>query len=601
MYPCPICRAPFEKRKEVDLHLTQEHAENKNPYPCTQCPAVFASEKASKLHRKNHHSSAPVTALAGSQPKRARLADCPYVGTFSDWVLTRYNTTCDTHVEELAPATIVRIVAFAAAVRFDENHTLDQVIHWADEGRIIDAIDTWMDDELERYEMQTVNNHLRYLKLLVLFRQAHLDPPEVHDAVVEYLVDLVVDTQSSVTRATTTLNMLKLEDPFALAYLRDRVVNTLLREQVEYINPYISHLRDVDRGSSTHIAFGLRLRNWLELAMRFTNIPCRIQCSRELQMPEQDGRDYVAKLVLREGQYCRLINQDKTAASHQPLLLPLGRSLSAYLYLYITYCRTADHPYVFETRRGKKWRRPSRDLKQYLQNTLDIPVHDLDPTGRFIHGSRSIMMATFAIGAQFDQQKMHGFARLMRHSSTTNERFYSMWQQRALANQSIDVFASLMHLDFRSHTQAPVSYVPVQLRDAPTSLLALCAHGLGSDMADTNVAPCYSTRSVGTQTGLDESAQEVTDMREIDVADTVPACETCGLFSLVLHGPFGSTRRKKYFGRYYLACSTCHLGGDGRFSLPKCIWFPLGYRPIQASKSNRPRNLKEIRSFLASS
>ena len=101
---------------------------------------------------------------------------------------------------------------------------------------------------------------------------------------------------------------------------------------------------------------------------------------------------------------------------------------------------------MFCTRRGAQWSRPSRDLNKYMHDTLAINVHDIDPTGRFIHGSRAIMMAVFAIGVGFDHQKMHGFARLLRHSSTTNERFYSIWQQRVLSNQSIDVFAQLTGL-----------------------------------------------------------------------------------------------------------------------------------------------------------
>ena len=107
----------------------------------------------------------------------------------------------------------------------------------------------------------------------------------------------------------------------------------------------------IGSGEKTHSEFGDRLRNWLELVIRFTNIPCRIQCSRELQMPDQDNMTYVAKLVIREGQYCRLINQDKTSSTHQPLVLPLGRTISAYLYFYITHCRTTtdQHSYVFSS------------------------------------------------------------------------------------------------------------------------------------------------------------------------------------------------------------------------------------------------------------
>ena len=636
MNECPVCDARFTKTKDVDTHLRQVHPENVTPYACLHCSLCFASKKARVCHTRNKHSDivthAPGNgedeptgddAIMKGQPsqieplqKKARIdhiqADCPFVGTFLDWILTRYNVACTTQTERLSPSTITRIDGFAARLRFDNDQTLLDVLALSDDGCIIDLLDAWLDSEVQQYELQTINNHLRYLRILVLFHQDHIDTPTVQDTVVEYIVDLVTDTQKTTTRTSTTLNILKLEDPFALARIRDKVVNGLLRDQVEYINPYLLRtLRTMSRTASmtpAHLDFGVRLRNWIELAMRFTNVPCRIQCSRELQMSSLDTEGdlaYVTKLVLREGQYCRLINQDKTASTHQPLLIPLGRLLSAYLHIYLKYFRpdTRDHTFVFCTRRGNKWRRPSRDLKEYLETTLAIPIHRVDPTGRFVHGSRAIMMAVFAIGVAFDQQKMHGFARLMRHSSTTNERFYSMWQQRALSNQSIDVFAQLMNLDFQGVTIPHAAYQPVALMEPPALIMTYFLDGLHSEVSSHNVQPCYGTRSIGTQTGngpdLDES-HGACDRLDVDIAETIPPCTTCGRFVLELYGPFGSARRKKYFGRYYLACSTCHRNPEGRFMLHRCLWFPLGHTPMQKTNSNIPRNLQEIRTFIAS-
>jgi len=605
MFPCPLCRVSFEKRKFVDIHLKDQHSENKTPYTCKECPSTFTSEKAAKLHVKKHHAMTPASADDDNHDgdrKRARVQECPFVGTVSEWIHARYNPSRSTAVEKLSQSTIDRIIAFSESVVFENAQTLLQILALADDGVIMDLIDGWVDTELQMYEMQTVNNHVRYLKVLLLCQRDHIDLPCVDDVVIEYIVDLVVDTQATTTRASTTLNMLKLEDPFALAAIRDAVVNALLKEQVEYIHPYLLQHVLPSRHAGAHVEFGIRLRNWLELVIRFTNIPCRIQCSRELQVVDPTAMQYVSKLVLRDGQYCRLINQDKTSSTHQPLLIPLGRSISSYLYLYMTYCRpSTDHAFVFCTRRGTKWSRPSRDLKRYMEDVLHIPVHEVDPTGRFIHGSRSIMMAVFAIGVDFDQQKMHGFARLMRHSSTTNERFYSMWQQRALSNQSIDVFSALMGLDFDSVSLTPAEYKPVRLRDVPPRMLSVFMMEFGTQITQSNVVPCYGTKSIGTQTGAEETVSPETALQEIDISDTQPCCRMCGLFSLELYGPFGSMRRKRYVGRYYLACSACHRNEDGRFNLPMCLWYPLGYTPVQKSHSSKPRNISQIHRFVDAS
>jgi hypothetical protein len=586
MFKCPVCDTSFEKRKNVDTHLSRDHPEQKTPYNCVHCTATFASEKAAKHHAKRH-------VLEDELPDRKRQC-LSFTGTISEWVQVRYNTSRETVAEQLSPSTVSRIQAYHNTLRFEMNQTLEQVLALLDDGIIVELIDNWLDHELEMHSMQTVNNHVRYLKILLLFHQERIDSPDVKESIIEYIVDLVADTQMTTTRSTTTLNMLKLEDPFALAAIRDLVVNALLKEQVEYIHPYMVSLIGTDK----HIDFGIRLRNWLELAIRFTNIPCRIQCTRELQMPDVTNSTYVAKVTMRDGQFCRILNQDKIASSHQPLLIPLGRSLSVYLYFYMTYCRPdSDHSFVFCTRRGTKWTRPSRDLKRYIEDTLGIPVHEVDPTGRFIHGSRAIMMAVFALGVHFNQQKMHGFARLMRHSSTTNERFYSMWQHRALSNQSIDVFSDVMGLDFNSITQTPSMYQPVRLRDVPPQVMSVFQQEFATT---SNIVPCYGTRSIGTQTGDERPADIESVLQEINVSDTQPRCVSCGLFTLELYGPFGSMRRKRYVGRYYLACKTCHRNEDGRFVLHKCLWYPIGYVPVQKSQSSRPRNMLEIQSYIAS-
>mgnify|MGYP006126748417 FL=1 len=601
---CPVCNDFFPKVKQVEEHLRTVHPLEKTPYACPECPLRFGSRKALALHTKKKHD-------ATSSLKRPREweaeDDCDepagsertFDGTLTEWVTDRYNHKVPAP-ERLAISTIERVRGFRDRVRFnDDEETLETVLTTGDETIQMDALDSWLDTDIAQNELQTVNNHVRYLRILVLFYVDCGVP--VKPAVLEYVEELVVDTQSKTARSTTTLNMLKLEDPFALAFIRDTVVDALLREQVEYIDTTI--LASMPGTFKPSPEFCERLRNWLELALRFTNIPCRIQCSRDLEMPETTSTTYVAKLTVRDGQYCRLINQDKTAGSHQPLLLPMGPLLSAYMYVYLTYCRgkTAEDGFVFRSQRGNRWSRPSRDLKSYLDTVLGIPVQEVDPTGRFIHGSRSIAMATFAIRVGFDQQKMHGFARLMRHSSTTNERFYSMWQHRALSNHAIDVFADAMALGFNSVTAVPTNYTPVCLRFPPGAIISQFRRGV----AVKGVTPCYGTRSIGTQTG---SAEVVTSdigsgrMQEVDVAATVPACRKCANFSLLLFGPFGSARRKRYFGRYYLACPTCNRSTEndgGRHVLHECLWYPLGYLPTCPSNSSRPRNMAAIQNHIA--
>jgi hypothetical protein len=612
-YDCPVCPDTFMQRRLLDDHLSSIHHDVTSPYKCHMCHTGFGSEKAKNVHVKKSQcvsQNGPTTKRRKVAPQ-SELLLLPFTGTFPSWIEKRYNPSRRTVSEALSASTVDRVVRFRDSMSFqvaDDNVcTVDELITIDDEEKLIDLVDNWVDTEVRKYELQTVNNHVRYLHfLLQYFQQCGTENAPHLVEIVDYVCELVHNTQILTSRHTTTISVLKLEDPYSLVRVRDVVVNALLKEQVEYIDPFITSY--IQSANSTIETFGLRLRNWIELSIRFTNIPCRIQCTRELCMPSQDGHSYVSKLVEREGQYCRLINQDKTKHSHQPLLLPIGSIISTYLSFYINECRPVanpDHNFVFVTKKGAKWRKPSKDLKMYLEDVLQVPVQTIDPTGRFVHSSRSIGMAAFAIGVQFDQSKMHGFARLMRHSSTTNEQFYSMWQQRHFSNLAVDTFVVAMGLDVSvsSSTKSPDVYRFVQLKRPPPIINRYCQQRMIDTFTAKNViVPIYSTRSIGTQTGGGDSIIDDSHKcnNTIDVADTVPSCTSCGEMSLCVQGPFGSKRRKKYFGRYFLACTKCHKDRNdvSRFHLPSCLWYPLGYTPLQTTNSSRPRNMAEINQFI---
>ena len=594
-FKCPICKDSFERRVVLDKHLREVHHDNPSPYECDTCEGVFGTEKALRSHKRKKHET---DGIVDNDSKRAKTTTVD----FNEWVVKCYNPRKTVVKERLSESTVRRIIQFEQVNSL--GCPISELLQSTnDEDTILNTIDLWIDGEMSKYEVQTVNNHVRYLSFLILF-YTETYPVKDSDNIIQYMNDIVHNVQLLTSKSASTLNVLKIEDPYALSAIRDRVVNALRIDQVEHIDPYIISV--INRGEQNvedMYAFGTRLRNWLELAIRFTNIPCRIQCTQDLRNTTYESYDYVAKLICRsDNQYHRLINMDKTGSTtHQPISIPLGRTLSTYLYYYVTYFRPGDTDYVFVTKNGSKWTKASRDLKTYLNNVLHIPVDEIDPTGRFIHASRSIMMAAFAIHVDFNTNRMHEFARLMRHSSTTSEHYYSIWQQKYASENAIHTFSRVFEVDIHTeHTVLSTTKTsPVGLA-MPSSIIR--HHYLCQSCDDDNRYNKYETRSVGTQTN--DTMENVVSFeqknKEIDIATTIPSCPSCKELTLDVYGPFGSKRRKWYYGRYYLACTKCHRDplDHTRFRLTECLWYPLGYTPKQKSKSTKPRNLEQIYEYI---
>ena len=59
-------------------------------------------------------------------------------------------------------------------------------------------ISEWVDVEIKRYEKETVDLHIRYLGMLVMFHQDYIDTRDITASpTVQYLMELTYDTRRS--------------------------------------------------------------------------------------------------------------------------------------------------------------------------------------------------------------------------------------------------------------------------------------------------------------------------------------------------------------------------------------------------------------------
>ena len=431
-----------------------------------------------------------------------------------------------------------------------------------------DQLNLFIDGQLsKKVAKKSLANDLRMMLMVVKESAEH------HTDTVAEMLSTV---QSAATRETFDGLVLACLDPSAMVALRNGVMNVLHQKQYDVIDPFIAHVIQYGGTLEERVKFGLMFRCWLDLCMRFSNIPCRIQATKNLMLPSNNVQNPVAKLVKGTHGFSRVIAFDKVGSTHQPISLPLGSTLSAYLRFYIEYCREGDSDYVFVTKRGKYWNLASRDIKAYLED-IGFPVSKIDPTGRFVHASRNISIAAFAYQCGFDVVKTRGFALLCRHSSAIAEKYYSIYEGVARANLAVDHFRSVMGItDFPATAQA-IRPPLVQLSPPPAILRAWAVR------PDAAEPFHYAVRSIGTQTEGGERGGDVaspggtTDpLKIIELGSMLPLCTTHEQ-SYVMGGPSQNKKYPNRLGRYYAFCKQCRP--TNRPDIAHTVWFRGGVNP----------------------
>ena len=215
---------------------------------------------------------------------------------------------------------------------------------------------------------------------------------------------------------------------------------------------------------------------------------------------------------------------------------------------------------------GSAWKQASRDIKNYLQDTLDIQADALDPSGRFVHGSRSIMLANYALRINFDPLRLQQFATLMRHSLGTMNAFYLLWTDWTTAKIAM--------ADFNKAFGLP----------EPTPITR--------DFSQFDVTFSYPKDVVETE--LEEAQKAIPEevsAEEVTKKSNKKRCEKCH-GELRIYGPYGKKANPKQYGCYWYQCISC-------IPIQK-TWIPLGFM-TEYSCSRKSKNHDEIIKFIKAS
>lgn len=469
------------------------------------------------------------------------------------------------------------------------------------------ALDAFTEYSEERgLSADTTELRLRYLKWYTTFLLC-CAPLEHRDAVWSLVGETLHEFTGKRGIARCNDGILAISDPLPKASLAEQLAGLLRRYQTDVLDPFLRAHYATGHSPADRIAFGkAHLRQWLALALRVWNVPCRVQLDIHLDAPSlHDTDEYVARLQpTSAGTYLRVVNRDKVAGFQQAVAIPVDAVLSLYLFYYLRHCRAQPEArHVFQTKRGAPWTRASRDLKAWLE-AQGVPCAQLCPNHRFVHHLRHVGLAVFALRHDFDEQKIREYATLMRHSLDTIEKYYCSFLKYQVARRAIRSLERvagrpLPLSDADSAASAALSYLDPRpgALDPPDAVAAPLRAEFRATFRNQFAAsgefpvPYYRTRDAATQTYA-AGAEEEADVVATSSA-TSGTCVRCGA-EFTVFGPWAQ-KTSEHYGKFYAACATCTPHASVRTA---AVVYQLGFVPAQRSASSLPRNLDAVRQYV---
>lgn len=462
-----------------------------------------------------------------------------------------------------------------------------------------EMLDELIDNQLTQVRLSTITQRLRYLRWFVCFS---ISTKKCDLEILECLDNTISELQPHATTQTVNLSLTCILDPYRLLHISNKIISILRREQQTVIDPFIKkYFSTRNLNKRDLVKFGVdHLRYFIELSMRFCNVPCRVQCTTNLMCEKYSECDFVAKLVIGPNQISRLINNDKTGDKCQMVSIPLDTITSGYLLFYYLFCRQdLTSNYVFQGISGGKWKNASRDLKTYLTEK-DINCAEICPNGRLIHGTRHIGLAVFSIASGFDIAKIRNYATLMRHQLVHVEKIYTPWIKLEQSKAAVNDFFSNRYINKPVKNIKEKAHIKentfIDVISDCDNVVRSCLNKLMIDnFKGIHLNIVYMTRTVSTQTCGPDIEHVRTDITEGKISEgdsELPNCKTCKN-TLSVFGPVGLTR-SPHFGQYYRQCKDC----EGNQPYKNTEWYCLGVIPNRKSNSNKPRNLIKIEQFV---
>lgn len=601
MISCQYCQNKFKNKTQLRKHYSTNH-KDKKPFSCTYCDMKYAHQINLNRHIHSQHQDLIDRNIDTSSSKRKMMCtrfncytdykcdELTVCETFHQWIQKYRELIDNTNDKPLSESVEYNILNFIENIHKNQSAllTVDNPFVFSE------CIDDFIDEQSLKVEYSTITQRLRYLRWYLLYRcsvESDFDSNMIDD-----IDQTIEDMQSVSTNNITNKSLINIYDPYRLAKLGNDVVALLCDIQYNTIDPFIVRFF-TDRKSITSEdlkRFGnIHLKCWLELLIRFTNVPLRIQGTTGLVMPDYKGMDYISKLSIGTHRIYRIVNRDKLGDYKQIVRIPLDEISSGYMMFYITYCRPdPTSKFVFQSQKGNIWKKASNDLKSYLSQ-YNIKCDDLYPNGRFIHFTRNIGIAIYSIMCDFDIQKIRNYCTLIRNQLINMEHIYSPWlkvEQSHHACRELMKVRDTKHL-FEIHNipKIEIKHIDIPRHIVRKGFITLFQNHCNENINTTSIV---RTKDVSTSTRDISRHHDINNNEIQDHNMEVETCRTCSSSYSIL-GPV-ALQRHKHFGKYFTQCIKC----NGKYICQESCIFALGVKPNQNSISYKPRNIDEIQKYI---
>ena len=250
--------------------------------------------------------------------------------------------------------------------------------------------------------------------------------------------------QDKCTYARVIASMNTQFSPQQLLSIRNHIVEVLSHADT------VRHVLSILQAGAEKDGPGRRfVRLWLDVLIKLTNAPNRLQCSVQLQLPRTETLSPVARLIYQHPtELERVFFMDKVGKLRRmPVSIPLGPDLSLFLAAYILRFTPAKCTFVFHDAVEKPWPGLSTEFVAFMTGeTVRLPLR-LFPNQKML---RRIGINALAVKHNFKHEALEDLAHMSRHSVAILLNNYTTWssvhQQRASTSASASTQYSPCHL-----------------------------------------------------------------------------------------------------------------------------------------------------------
>lgn len=606
------CQAAYKYKKNLLQHQNQvEHDEKQIPAPTPRGRPSKSILDHSKQEEEDKGEHKLKHKCLFEDPSGLTKYLCDAMN-FEQW-LDSYQQKRRAQDRPLADSTKLEIMA--TIKRLEEQGLLTLDVFDSDVEATMLQFQKWFAEQRESKSLSptTISTYYRHCWWYARYRASVL--PTFPWSLAKWLDEQARHQSHDATHQAACQASITWLDPYHMLCLRNQLVEQLVIQQRTFIHPLMKRVSSVNHDNSKDLSEQItnndihQYRCWLELAIRLLNIPHRVQATKYLIWCEDpvtpltlssstdQQSDFVVKLILKEDLlFYRLFAYDKVGqnGSHKPVEVAMDSNLTTYVWFYLRYLRpycnlkVVDHDYFYVNSNGGVWETASADLKAYLKDVLHTDPKKFDPSGRFVHGIRHLVLSTYAYKIGFDTAKLRRMALLTRHSLATMTLYYNIWEQWQQAQQAAVEFQHVMsnghnHVNsesnwsvFRAQVETPLAV----LDQVPTSIFQL----LEQERKDYLNRRAYKPLLICNPLYRDQSTQTEwtspisNEVKKESISNKIPSCPVCRKELQVQSNPCMDSTSSKYRMYYALCPRKCNKTK---------YWMPLGYHPTWKRNLNQ--------------